>query len=409
MINIDSKVVKVYSVLIALLPIISIYSSGIPGVNLGEILLIAFLAYSVLLNRRVVFNPKHFNSIILFGWFIVMTTLIAMFFDSSQIADVFVRTVRFTFYLLIIYYLSKKYFSIDYTSKIIKNVSILATIYILIQNISYNYFGIILKGFLPFIPVYTSHYETYDYASIYNMLFYRPTSFFLEPAHYSQYALIGLVVLLYKEKFNMKNIISSIFLTTGILISTSGQGLILAAFLWVLYAVYILFSNTLSKQKRLFGMIFPILLLVILPFILQSDVVQNNISRILASGTGTAFAARAEGYFAFGLKDNIFTLFFGAGFGNTPEGIWYSSLAYLLYCTGIIGLVFFVGILLMFYINAKNLYTKMLIILCFGLSASAEIIHSFWVVLILSLICYSNHNVKIKVRDNNSIQLNVSR
>ncbi|WP_078543562.1 hypothetical protein [Litchfieldia alkalitelluris] len=391
-----SRNVKIYTVLIALLPIIAIYASGVPGINLGELFLVAFWAYSLIFVKKGVFNSySQVNILIFFGWYAIFSTFISMFFDSSQINDVMVRTIRFCFYLFVIVYLSRKFFSLNYAIKVIKFVSIAGTFYIIIQNISYRFFGLILKGFLPFIPVYTSQYETYDYAGLYETIFYRPTSFFLEPAHYSQYVLIALVLFLFKEEFNIKNIISSVFITIGVLLSTSGQGLIIATLIWFVYMLNLLLAKREIWKKRLLGITFPIITLAVLPFLLRSEIIQNNISRILSSGsaTSTAVGARTSGYLTFIMEDSIFIKLFGAGFGNTPHGVWFAGLSYILYCLGIIGFLFLLGIFLIYYLKANSKFIKMLIFVCFMLSVSAEIINSYWIVFMFSLFCYNGELV----------------
>lgn len=392
-----SRNVKVYTVLIALLPILSIYASGVPGINLGELFLVAFFVYSLVFVKKGSFNSyTHVTILIFFGGYVIFSTLISMFFDSSQINDVMVRTIRFCFYIFVIFYLSRKFFSLNYAIKIIKYVSIAGTFYIIIQNISYHFFGIILKGFLPFVPVYTSLYETYDYAALYEMIFYRPTSFFLEPAHYAQYVLIGLLVFLFKEEFNLKNIISSVFITSGILLSTSGQGLIITTLIWFVYMLDLLFTKRQIRKKRLFGIGFPIIPLMVLPFLLRSEVIQNNISRILSGGTNTAVGSRGQGYLTFIMDDSIYIKLFGAGFGNTPYGVWFAGFSYILYCLGIVGFLFLLGIFLKYYIKANSKFIKMLIFVCCMLSVSAEIINSYWIVFMFSLICYNSKLVPYK-------------
>jgi hypothetical protein len=394
-----SNNVRLYTTLIAILPLLSIYSSGIPGINLGELLLLLFLIYSFIFIKKGTYNYNSVISVVMLGWYILVSTLLAMFLDSSQINDVFIRTTRFIFYLFIIFYLSRRFFCIIFASSLFKIISVFATFYIVIQSIFYQGFGIILKGFLPFIPVYTAQYETFNYLEMYTTIFYRPTSFFLEPAHYAQYVLIGLVVVLFKEENTLKNAALSAFLTFGIIMSTSGQGVLIAGLVWVIYFLTLLFNfdRSTTLRSKFMVIILPAIALIILPFLSKSEVIRNTISRIFTNSSNSAVSARSEGYLAFFLNDNLFMKLFGSGFGNTPSGFWFSGLAYILYCSGIVGFIILIAIFLKYYFKSNYRYIKMLVVLCFILSISAEIFNSYWIILFFSLIFYSN-----KIENNRS-------
>lgn len=383
--------IKIYTALIALLPIISIYASGIPGVNLGELFLIVFLYYTILFNRKSVLNQNKEPMIVIFGGYIILSTLLSLFIDSSQTNNVIIRMLRFVFYLFVIFYLSRKFFDFEYASKLIMNASALGTIYIIIQNIFYRSWEIVLKGFVPFLSVYNSQYETTNYSEIYQAQFYRPTSFFLEPAHYSQYALIGLVAYLFSAQPNRKNLLLSAFLTFGIVLSTSGQGIMIAGIIWVLFVLQLILSHNAvsSNRNKLIGVALLFFAAIISPFALNSQILKNTIARVFSSGASSAVSARTEGYVAFFMNDNVITKVFGVGFGNTPYNIWFSGLAYILYCSGIIGFLILCGIFLTNLLKSKSKYVMMIIIVAFILSVSAEIINSYWIVFMFSLFCYS--------------------
>jgi hypothetical protein len=217
----------------------------------------------------------------------------------------------------------------------------------------------------------------------------------LEPAHFAQYVLIGLVICLFKEKSNIRSILFAVFVTLGIVLSTSGQGLLVTCIVWIIFILDLIFGKGQSSNIRLLGMVLSVVAFIVLPFVMNSEVVQNNLARILMSGSNTAVSARAEGYTTFFSEDMLYIKIFGAGFGNTPLGVWFSGLAYILYCSGIVGFLILLGIFIKCLFKSPNRYAKMLIFVCFLLSVSAEIINSYWIVFMFSLICYSNRlNIK---------------
>lgn len=398
-----SKRKKIYTLLVATIPIVSIYSAGIPGVNLGELLLILFFIISIFDKKSPTENKNSVVLIITFGYYVLLVTLLAMFFDQSQLNNVLIRTTRFIFYLGVLVFLSKKYFNFMYTISLVKRISILATCFLLLQKILFETYNVFIKGFLPFLPLYTSHYETYDYLSIYKQIFYRPTSFFLEPAHYAQYALLGLVIFLFHKKLNRKDFLSAIFLSIGIALSTSGQGLLIGTFIWMFFIFRIIFIMRGTLNLKIIGVSTLFSALISVPFIMKVEVVSNNISRVLARGQSTAVSARTEGFVEFINQEIIWMKFFGSGYGNTPFGVWYSSIAYFLYCTGIIGLIILIAIFAYKYLDSKDQLNKMIVLLTFLLSISSEILNNYWIILYFSLIFFWNSNRGQKILDESGV------
>lgn len=398
-----SKRKKIYSLLVATIPIFSIYSAGIPGVNLGELLLILFFIISIFDKKSPTENKNSVVLIITFGYYVLLVTLLSMFFDHSQLNNVLIRTTRFIFYLGVLVFLSKKYFNFRYTISLVKRISILATCFLLLQKILFETYNVFIKGFLPFLPLYTSHYETYDYLSIYKQIFYRPTSFFLEPAHYSQYALLGIVIFLFEKKFDRNNILWAFFLSLGVALSTSGQGLLIGTVIWIIYIFKMVFVIRGSFKMKIIAISTLFSALIALPFILRIGVISNNISRILSRGESTAVSARTEGFVEFFTQESLWIKFFGAGYGNTPYGVWYSSVAYFLYCTGVIGLIMVIFLFAYKYINSKENLNRMIVVLTFLLSMSSEILNNYWIILYFSLIFFRNSYKGLKIANESGV------
>jgi len=132
--------------------------------------------------------------------------------------------------------------------------------------------------------------------------FYRPSGFFLEPSHVFLYFFPSIAFLLYMPKMNMRRIISAMFLTLGVVLSTSGMGIAVVAGLW---AIYILlysakgnkenkpqFSNLFTKRTLIMIGIF-LCALVVAYFTI--DVVRNTVNRIFVNDSGsTAIAGRVR-------------------------------------------------------------------------------------------------------------------
>ena len=92
---------KLFSVFLALLPVIAIYSSGIPGFNIADIILMLFLAASVILgkrpNRRI--DSRLIIMILFCTYICTLPLLIGLVGRGTAFSDIMIRTVRIIFYI----------------------------------------------------------------------------------------------------------------------------------------------------------------------------------------------------------------------------------------------------------------------------------------------------------------------
>lgn len=177
-----------------------------------------------------------------------------------------------------------------------------ATVVLLIQYFCYY----VVRFKLQLIPVSLLHEESERWVerstSTKIVGFYRPSGFFLEPSHVFLYFFPSIAFLLFMPKMNMRRIISAMFLTLGVVLSTSGMGIAVAAGLW---AIYILlysakgnrenkpqFSNLLTKRTLIMIGVF-LCALVVAYFTI--DIVRNTVNRIFVNDSGsTAIAGRVR-------------------------------------------------------------------------------------------------------------------
>lgn len=388
------KIIKGYSVFLALMPVISIYASGVPGLNAGDILFVifAFMAIFSKASGRHSFNRKQSNALLLLVVYIIFSACLASLFQAPTLThtiDIFVRSIRFTFYVICVVLLSRQYFDFETAANVVVKVSIAATVFMIAQYILYFQFGIILKGFLPFLPVYSSEYVTQNYELMYSIYFYRPTSFFLEPAWYAQYVIVALAILLFRGSIRNKYDISgAIFITLGIILSTSAQGLVFAAFLWMIFGLKL-------KKRTLKGALLFLMNIILIIFafstLYQTDIIQRSLSRInIASETG-AYSARFGGFDSFinNVPDNFKAI--GLGYGSVPNNVWMSSAAYMLYGAGIIGFLLTCILFYKYYLASKHLASKLICLIFFAMFFGASIFNSYMLVFYFSFIIYEGN------------------
>ena len=371
---------------VALLPLFASYASGIPGFSLADVILVLFTMCALLKigardNNRLLGN---IGMLYIGIALILLFDVIAVTGNKGALYDVLIRTIRYCFYVFCFIYTSKKLIDVEMLKKCVKNVSVLATAYIFLQYILYTFFDFVLKGFLPWLKLYVEDYGTKDYESIYTAM-YRPTSFFLEPAHFARYAIIGLIIILWTRDLKLKDMFLAVFVSFGVLLSTSSQGYLMLAIIWAVFAV--------SRASKIKNNVVKVLVIVcvfsapILLYILFNlPYVQETILRSLSgsiSDTNTALGGRFNGFSHFA-ELSVFGKIFGMGFGMIPEGAWLSSAAYWLYGSGIIVFSVYVVFLISSLFKLKN-EKRMILLMMFFLFFSDDSFYSYMCIIYYSL------------------------
>ena len=171
---------------------------------------------------------------------------------------------------------------------------------------------------------------------------YRPSAFFLEPAHFSQYCSIGLTYSLWKSKKLLNW--TSIAITLGIIITTSGLGLLCIILMW---GTKLYINGDSLTRKRLMKLVGVSLLITVIlgSLFVFSDSFQRSVLRITnaSDGFNSAIMGRlwSVAYLeSFSEKE----LLFGMGYKNIPTYYFNGTLAYV-YMTGLVQLFYCEGIL----------------------------------------------------------------
>ncbi len=181
---------------------------------------------------------------------------------------------------------------------------------------------------------------------------YRPSAFFLEPSHMATYCTVGLLSTLLGKRPNFK---IGVVISIGLLLSTSGIGMVLCAVSWVCYAVLGGARGVSQRSQRI---------LVVALFAVVAVVVLMQI------GLFSQITARFAG--SYGYSDSQYNalwgrtmywdvyiapmsgtdLLFGFGSSKMPD-VYFTGLMETVYCYGIVGLV----LLYALYVGTM-LYTK---------------------------------------------------
>lgn len=231
--------------------------------------------------------------------------------------------------------------------KSVVGISCIATVGILMQTLCYYLLGtrlFLCPTNLMDETVWMQYgVETSD--QLLRSILYRPASFFLEPSMFAQYVVLGVMYLRLSEVKDSKNFRIAIFLSVGVIASTSGIGIATLIVIWLLS-----YWTEIVKKKNLLKGLFGIITFVSVFFIAYSvsDSLRESVLRIFGFGETSnysAFSGRTGGViFMFETLRGKTELWYGTG-----EYIvrWYTwgflgGIFRIIYEFGMIGAILFV-------------------------------------------------------------------
>ena len=338
---------KLLSFLLLLMPIFNMYE--LPG-GRGTIADLALvLMFAIAVSRSVLsHNVKLVPSLFLFAIYLVFDGFATMTYTNSPSGQHMTYTIRYLLYFIIFAICFKNYLDINFTIKLYGGFCVLSTIWLLMQYILMVFFHIYLPGFIA--RFVTREELLTDYLYVNHTIFYRPRSFFEEPAHYAIYV-IGFLIILLLTSDTSKKISLKIFLSFGIVLSGSTTGLAMLALAWMVY-VYRLFREKKITTKTL-SLIFG--LLGALYVALQSSTAQILIRRTFQ--INEASSGRFENVMEALSPKSALEFFFGRGAyvpAISDDVGWLPGWPLIYKCYGAIGLILFFAILFSLFLHGNR-------------------------------------------------------
>lgn len=235
----------------------------------------------------------------------------------------------------------------------LENISIFMTFVIAFQYFAYYGAGLTFGtgntrgGLIPFQGMLIESAKAYiKVATMTSEGLFRPSAFFLEPSHYSQYCILGLASLFgTEEKIITKK---KILVSLGIVLTTSGIGMAAVALIW--FAYLYLYNKDFNKKKM--GTIILFTIVAILGFFImysRSSGFKASIDRVIAPGDGYNAVAGRLGTSWLVKSLHGEKLVWGLGFDNVPtygsshERYYVTGIIQLILCQGIVGTIIFAG------------------------------------------------------------------
>lgn len=315
----SNTLIKIYTVLIVLLPLLSVYSfPGVAALTLGEPILI-FCSILVLLSC---FNRNSSRKVYtiaplywLFVFYVLFISLINTAIVSSySVTDTLTTSLRLILYTMVIFMLSKDNIDFELLRKVYLLVCFACSLYLIIQFLTGTFFGVYLPSTFSNLKIMYSDYTGTAYNSFlydsYQRLVFRPSSLFKEPSHLSRYIIYALPIISFKrgtktryEKINFALILAAILITRSAM-GFLGVGVFLIAWLYAN-------QKTNNMYTRIGGLTVVVILLIAS---IHFGLIDQAVGR-LSVETGSGGARIYRGFSIYSKMPLGFKIF-GSGLGN---------------------------------------------------------------------------------------------
>ena len=234
---------KGYALFIALLPVLMMYKVPVVGIGVSTALIIALSFYSA----AVIFSDILRNGGRLRVSKLVLPFVIYLLYVVARSTGETVNMIQTLLIIVHILAFSLGAVNAAFLKKCTVTVAVAASGLTLLQTAFYYTFNIHLPCIAPDLcldslwyyrdSILTGFQETGN--------LYRPSAFFLEPSHLTQYAFVALLLCLFHGK---RNIPAAICISAGMIATTSGMGILLTAGIWFLFLLESVRRSNLSGK-----------------------------------------------------------------------------------------------------------------------------------------------------------------
>lgn len=316
----DEKLKILYNLLLVLFPVLGIYTTFVPSVNLGELLLMAAFPFLLVdaLGRRVVLNP-YWNFIL---YALISTFVVVVNERFVDYANVLFMTLRLIFHASLYLWLGYIYLDRKLLMKLYKGFVYAAVCLIFAQWIVFRLTGYLIPYLIPWLQLrwtIKNPVEVFAYRASHLPL--RLSAFFVEPADYAQFVTPFFICQLFKnEKKTKTEWVFLALIVASVLISTSALFLVSVAIVCLLWLVWRIKRNGVTRTGLLLisGSFAAALLYVFFSGNISGvGELLDRLSEIDSAKGATSGNMRVlRGFAVFGKLD-LPNQLFGVGVGNT--------------------------------------------------------------------------------------------
>ncbi|MCR5205017.1 MAG: hypothetical protein K6E47_08160 [Lachnospiraceae bacterium] len=371
--------------LIAFFPLLTMYKSPIPVMDIGLFIVICFIIIHFLFVNAGFTNGKGLlidNEIMLWGLY-ALSLMVSLLFSGTAFSACFPIVMKNVIYVSLIILLYG-YRLIDYKSICTYYTVLcdLSVVFVVIQGILFYGFKILILGYIKswmLIPA-NDHYMLAE-------RFLRSTSIFREPSAYFSFIFVGILIALFSEKKDIKR---ALIYSFGVVCSTSGMGVGLTFSFWGIYII----RGILLKKNKANYLILMLIGMAAVGLFLFSPIGYSTMERVFNKSYvgGNAFLGRVGGYFTLGDLQGI-NFLFGKGYGShtvyyfaSDTVTYFPSWAFIAYGTGLFGFIITSIIIIRMWKRSNDFVTKMLILSIIVLGAVHTIFNGAYLIFLMPFV-----------------------
>ncbi len=313
---------SIYTLCVALLPVLCLLNVPVANISLGTVLLLLFAPYAII---RILMALKGGRPRIT-AFFFFLFYLYLVFRADGSVSYMVLCAATFVH----LWGIACGSVHTEKLRRYVELFALLNTALIFLQVLLY--YGVHIK--LTFLPASLFHRDFRESWVFRNEPgLYRPSALFLEPSHFAQYCCFALISVLFPRE-GKPNLIQAGFLALGCVLSTSGMGI---AMVCAIIAWYCLVSRVKLESKLFYVVLFTPLVLIGLLVMLQIPFVQTALQRVFSNVDGYNAVRGRTGQWSRAIAPmSGADLWFG--YGNSADYPYYlAGLADTIYKFGLVG------------------------------------------------------------------------
>ena len=236
------KIQSFLVVILLLMPIINQYLFF--PLTCWEVFALTVTIYGLIDNKGSLRKPVDGNYFLFSAYILLFLMVTGPFYRDLGFSSLMLRFIKFAVVTVFVLMILPNYVvDINVVKKWYKTILTIVSLTLLLQLIMYYLMG---KQFYPMLPnvtlnyndgVNSSQYINSTISQIAGGYYFRPSSFFIEPAHFALFSLPGIILELFDPNFNKKNAFFSILFTICSLLTTSSIALIACAICWLSFVI----------------------------------------------------------------------------------------------------------------------------------------------------------------------------
>lgn len=340
----EKKMQNIMGLLFLLMPILNQYQFIF--LTCWELFALIATLYGLVDKKWKIAKPISMDYFLFCVYILISSLVIGLTYKDFSLYSMILRFVKFAVVSIFMLSILPKYI-IDFRviRKWYTRILVVISLVLLLQLIIYYMLG---QQFYPMIPnvtlnyndgINSSNYIRSTISQIAGGYYFRPSSFFIEPAHYALFSLPGIIIELFDPIFSKKNVFFAIMFTVCALLTTSSLALVACAVCWLLFVV-----SRRDLWKTYFGWMASIVVCLIpiaLYFVMSNSSIMTTINIKLAAlsniNQSSSISLRlVRGIQYFSNMDLVHQLF-GTGYGNLTSYFYENNMSIV--GSGIIGQV----------------------------------------------------------------------